>query len=157
MRDTGEMERRAKVRYPVEVTVRYRALDRKDCGYVTGQTINLSSRGVLVATRDAGHVHERSKVELKIHWACPLGGTIPLNLVAIGTVVRCGQSTFAVTLERHEFRIVGKAAPMFSRAIPLETEVSCKNDNGTFRQHSADTNLRRGPHSGRGVRAVHAR
>src|ERR1039457_3266024 len=112
------MERRAKVCYPVEVTVRSRARDRKDCGYVTGQTINLSSRGVLVATRDAGHVHERSKVELKIHWACPLSGTIPLNLVAIGTVVRCGHSSFAVTLKRHEFRIVGKAAPLFGRAMP---------------------------------------
>jgi hypothetical protein len=118
MRDTGEMERRAKVRYPVEVTVCYRSMDCKHCGYATGQTMNLSSRGVLIATRNAGHVREGSNVELKIHWACPLGGTIPLNLVAIGTVVRCEHSSFAVTLERHEFRIVGRAAPLFGRAMP---------------------------------------
>jgi hypothetical protein len=106
-RDTIRMERRSKVRYPVEVGVRYRALDLKQRRYITGQTANLSSRGVLVATHYDHQFSAGARVELKIEWPCPLHGTIPLNLVAVGRVVRCWRSSFAVTFISHEFRTVG--------------------------------------------------
>ena len=103
-------ERRLKMRYPIKAYVCYRGIDRGPCAYETGRAINLSSRGILVVTDGAHRVQPGTKVEIKIEWACQLGGSIPLNLVAIGKVVRCQPCGFAAVLERHEFRIVGKAA-----------------------------------------------
>lgn len=100
------MERRSKMRYPVEVGVQYRSVKRKSCICGTGQTTNLSSSGVLVATQQAHRLRAGATVDLKIEWASPLHKTIPLNLIATGRVVRCGQSSFAVTFVQHEFRVV---------------------------------------------------
>ena len=95
------------MRYPVELNVRYRTLEHKQCIYGTGQTTNLSSGGVLVVTHHEHHLRADARVEIKAKWACPVHGTT-FNLMAIGRVVRCGQSNFAVTFTRHEFRIIGR-------------------------------------------------
>jgi len=47
-------------------------------------------------------------LELNIDWPIRLDGRIPLQLIVIGTVVRCGLFHFAVGIERHYFRIAGK-------------------------------------------------
>jgi hypothetical protein len=100
-----QTERRRKMRYPIEVNVYYRAIEHKHGIYRTGRTINLSSGGVRVVTRQEHHLRTGTKVEIKIEWTYPLNGTVPLNLVAIGTVARREQFSFAATFERHEFRI----------------------------------------------------
>ena len=64
--------------------------------------VNMSSSGVLVT-----YPHEISvgtRMELNIEWPSRLDGRIPLQLIAVGSVVRCETVSFAVGLERHYFR-----------------------------------------------------
>jgi hypothetical protein len=105
------MERRLKVRYPIEVNVCYRAVERRQCVSGTGQTTDLSSGGVRVVTPQEHHLLTGTKVEIKMKWISLLHGTVPLNLVAIARVARCGKSSFAAKFERYEFRIAGRPLP----------------------------------------------
>jgi len=47
-------------------------------------------------------------VEMSIEWPSMIDGRIPLQLVAVGRILRreecCGTSRFAATFERYEFR-----------------------------------------------------
>jgi hypothetical protein len=95
------MERRSKVRYPLALNVRYRTLGRQlHCGI--GQVVNLSSGGALVGCQHALGVG--AELEIRMEWPSLLDGGIPLQLVAIASVVRCGASSFAVRFRRHQFR-----------------------------------------------------
>ena len=110
-------ERRAKIRYPVEMNLLCRTLGDGESIPVTGRTVNLSSRGVLIETSGEHHLAAGRKVEIKMQWPCLLEGGIPVNLVATGTVVRCGASRFAATMDCHEFRIMamGRRLPGWNR------------------------------------------
>jgi PilZ domain len=95
------IERRSNARYPLGLTARYGKLGQKLLTGV-GQAVNVSSGGVLVFSR-----HELSlgeQVELRIEWPSPLEGWIPLQLVILGKVVRCGALSFAVLFRHHQFR-----------------------------------------------------
>jgi hypothetical protein len=97
-------ERRSKLRYPLVLNVRYRALGRGLHSGV-GQAVNLSSGGALVASQHDLGVGE--ELELSIEWPSHLDGCIPIQLVAMANVVRCGPSSFAVRFRRHQFRTLG--------------------------------------------------
>jgi hypothetical protein len=117
-RETGSslgligMERRSKVRYPLVLKVRYSTLGRKLlCG--EGQAVNLSSGGALVDCQ-----HELSvgtELEVRLEWPSLLDGRVPLQLVAVGSVVRCGASSFAVCFRRHQFRTLKSKVQAFLR------------------------------------------
>jgi hypothetical protein len=95
-------ERRSRVRFPFELRVRYRTLGRGNPFAGVGWVVNMSSDGVLV-----GHQHEMRagvRTELTIEWPSLLDGRVPLQLVTVGTVVRCEASRFAVALGRYQFR-----------------------------------------------------
>ena len=62
----------------------------------------MSSGGVLVTFQH--EISAGTPVELTIEWPAVLDGRVPLRLVAVGTVMRCEISRFAVGLERHHFR-----------------------------------------------------
>ena len=98
-------ERRAKLRFAVNIPVRYRTLGRKS---ITGEgtVVNMSSSGVLVLRPHRLNVNAR--LELRIEWPSMLNGQIELQLVAIGKVVRCDPSGFAAAFHRHQFRTVGR-------------------------------------------------
>jgi hypothetical protein len=97
-------ERRSKLRYPLVLKVRYRALGRGLHSGV-GQAVNLSSGDALVASQhDLGVAEE---LELSIEWPSHLDGGIPIQLVAMANVVRCGPCSFAVRFRRHQFRTLG--------------------------------------------------
>ncbi len=102
----GLIERRSRLRFPFELRVSFRALGQSYPVAGMGRVVNMSSSGILVA-----HQHEVSAgtpVELNIDWPTRLDGRVPLQLVAIGTVVRGELFTFAVGLERYYFRTAGK-------------------------------------------------
>jgi hypothetical protein len=107
-------ERRSKLRYPLVLNVRYRALGRGLHSGV-GQAVNLSSGGALVASQHELGVGE--ELELSIQWPSHLDGCIPIQLIAMGNVVRCGPSSFAVRFRRHQFRTLG------SQVQPIATSV----------------------------------
>jgi hypothetical protein len=67
-----------------------------------GWVVNMSSGGVLVAYHH--QIRAGTRMELNIEWPSLLDGQVPLKLVAIGKVVRCGTSTFAMALGRYQFR-----------------------------------------------------
>ena len=107
-------ERRSKARYALVLNVRYRAFGPKPHSGV-GQVVNLSSRGGLVVSRHELNVGE--ELEVQIEWPSPLDGEIPLQLVAVGIVVRCGTSRFAMRFRRYQFRTVR------SHVQPIATSV----------------------------------
>jgi hypothetical protein len=103
----GAIERRSRLRFPFELSVSFRTLGHAYPVTGVGRIVNMSSTGVLIA-----HQHQISAgtlVELNIDWPTRLDGRVPLRLIAIGTVVRCERFSFAVGLERHCFRIAGRA------------------------------------------------
>jgi hypothetical protein len=53
-------------------------------------------------------------LELNIEWPTLLDGRVSLRLCAVGRLVRCEASRFAVVFARHEFRTTGK------RVIPID-------------------------------------
>ena len=105
----GLIERRSRLRFPLELRVRFRTLGHSSPVAGLGWVVNMSSGGVLVA-----YQHEISvgtQLELNIDWPTRLDGRVPLNLVAVGAVVRSELFSFAVGLERYHFRIAGKTDP----------------------------------------------
>ena len=102
------VERRTRLRFPFDLRVRFRSLEQVYPVAGTGWVRNMSSGGVLVAYQHA--MSQGTPLELNIDWPSRLDGRIPLQLIAVGTVLRCDPLSFAVGLERYHFRIAGKPA-----------------------------------------------
>ena len=97
------VERRFKVRFPLELRVRYRTLERGSPCSGEGCVVNMNRFGVLVSARHEVALGKR--IELSIEWPPLWHGRVPLRFVAVGDVVRCDASSFAVTLARqYQFR-----------------------------------------------------
>ena len=95
-------ERRAKMRFPLDLPVRYRTVGGGRPRSGEGRVLNVSSCGILILRR-----HQLSvgvHVELRVEWPLLLDGRIGLQLVARGKVVRCGKAHFAVEFQKHQFR-----------------------------------------------------
>jgi hypothetical protein len=90
-------ERRSRVRFPLELALRYRTLDRRVC-YGSGRTLNISSTGILAESPDL--FTPGTTVELTADWPVQLHDWIPLHLVMTGSIVRCESSRFAVAADR---------------------------------------------------------
>jgi len=95
-------ERRIKFRYPLDLSVRYRCPSAGSVVSGAGLAVNLSSGGVLVASQHQMSVG--TLVEMSFEWPLLLHGTTPLQLMAVGRVLRCGACHFAASFERYEFR-----------------------------------------------------
>jgi hypothetical protein len=99
-------ERRSKIRYPLDLNVRFRFLSGLSGFSGVGHTINLSSSGILVFSKHIA-LHEISAgagLKMTIEWPFLLDDRIPLQLFAVGRMLRRGSSTFAATFDRHQFR-----------------------------------------------------
>lgn len=96
------MERRSKVRFPLELPVTYRTLGRGSRCSGEGRVANMSKNGVLVSAQHQITVGVR--MELRIEWPSLLYGRVPVCLVTRGQVVRCDTSSFAVLMTRYQFR-----------------------------------------------------
>jgi hypothetical protein len=95
-------ERRRKFRYSLDLGVRFDCSDAGACISGVGIVVNMSSGGVLVASSNQPPVG--ALVEMRIEWPSLLNGRIPLQLIAIGRILRRGPALFAATFVRHEFR-----------------------------------------------------
>jgi hypothetical protein len=96
------IERRSKVRFPLQLRVSYRTLGRGKPYTGDGWVVNMNRGGVLVSSPH--EIGAGARMELSIEWPPLLHGRIPLRFVTVGEVVRCDASSFAVMLERHQFR-----------------------------------------------------
>jgi len=101
------VERRLKSRYPLDPSDRFRLLSGRSLYSGAGRAVNVSSRGVLVVTDHVVSQHDiraGAKVEMNFEWPALLDGRIPLQLFAVGLVVRRRTSDFAAAFERYQFR-----------------------------------------------------
>jgi len=99
-----EAERRPKIRFPIALGVRF--ITRRPRTVGTGQTVNLSSSGALIANQQRMRVGVR--IELFVDWPIRLNETTALQFVARGRLVRSDADVFAVSLQRYEFRTMKK-------------------------------------------------
>lgn len=105
-------ERRAKFRYALNLSVRFRPLSGSHF-LGAGRAVNMSSGGVLVLAPLApgGEISVGAWVEVSIEWPSLLDGRIPLQLIVVGRVVRRRAAQFAASVERYQFRTVGSTIP----------------------------------------------
>jgi hypothetical protein len=107
-------ERRLRFRYPLDLSVRFRSLAGKSPFAGGGRAVNVSSGGVLVISQHVVSPHEigvGTRMEMSIEWPLMLDGRIPLQLFAVGRVLRRGASHFAATFVRYEFRTMSTNQP----------------------------------------------
>ena len=97
-------ERRSRVRFTVHLSVRFRLVCEKSLVAGAGRAVDLSSSGVLVGLGvRQPEITVGALVEMSIEWPSLLDGKVPLQLLAVGHVIRRGTFDFAATLERYEF------------------------------------------------------
>jgi hypothetical protein len=96
-------ERRQDRRYALHLDVKWKLVRRRrvlDAG--TGHTIDMSSGGILF---DAGrHLPEGLNVELSVTWPVLLHNVAPMQLLAVGRIVRSAGLRAAIQMSQHEFR-----------------------------------------------------
>lgn len=99
-------ERRANVRYPFALELRYTTSRRHSpLKTGTGRTIDLSSSGLrFIADRalPAGQV-----IEVYIDWPALLDGGVRLQLIIWGSVIRANGTEIALQIQKHGFRTRG--------------------------------------------------
>ena len=79
--------------------------ETRGCG--SGTTINISSRGVLIRTRQSLPINVI--VKLSVKWPVALE-ECALKLILRGRVIRSNDETTAIRFENHEFRITKAGA-----------------------------------------------
>jgi hypothetical protein len=109
-------ERRLKSRYPLELNVRYQTLGAAGPVAGNGQTINMSSSGMLLACPRT--IPEGTRVKIFVEWPSLLNGTTPLQLITVGTVVRCTSIGVSIVFESYQFRTMGRARPANVQQMP---------------------------------------
>jgi hypothetical protein len=112
-------ERRVKSRYPVELNVRYQILGASGPTAGVGQTVNMSSSGMLLAC--ASDVAEGTRIKVFVEWPSLLNGITPLQLITVGTVVRSTPIGVSVVFESYQFRTMSRAR---SNVMPMPEVVS---------------------------------
>jgi hypothetical protein len=110
---SSRSERRSKFRFPLDLNVRFRPLTGSLFSGA-GRAVNVSSGGVLVVSKRVVSPKEISVgalVEMSIEWPSLLDGKIPLQLFAVGYVVRRRTFDFAAAFERYQFRTLNRPIP----------------------------------------------
>jgi hypothetical protein len=120
-----QAERRSKLRYPLDLSVRFRPLSGSLFSGV-GRAVNVSSSGILVVSRHIVSRHEigvGAKLEMSLDWPFLLDGRIPLQFFAVGQVIRRNATEFAATFERYQFRTMKNSSeppvPPGEHAVPF--------------------------------------
>ena len=99
-------ERRVKSRYPLELNVRYQSVGTAGPVAGVGQTLNMSSSGMLLACTKS--IPEGTRLKIFVQWPSLLNGTTPLQLITVGTVVRCTRRGLSIAFESYQFRTMGR-------------------------------------------------
>jgi len=99
-------ERRIKSRYPLELNVRYQTMGAAGPITGVGQTVNMSSSGMFLAC--ASNIPEGTRLKTFVEWPSLLNGTTPLQLITVGTVVRCTPIGVCIFFESYQFRTMSR-------------------------------------------------
>lgn len=102
------VERRKKVRFPLNRELRYKVLEG---GAIVesgmGTTLDMGSGGV--AFRTDHLLQAGSFIELSISWPVLLEGSCPMRLIVFGRVRRSAGRQSACTMDKYEFRTQSRA------------------------------------------------
>jgi hypothetical protein len=109
-------ERRVKSRYPLELNARYQVLGAAGPVAGVGQTLNMSSSGMLLAC--ASNIPEGTRLKVFVEWPSLLNGTTPLQLITVGTVVRCTLIGVSIAFESYQFRTMSRARRANIKQMP---------------------------------------
>ena len=97
------IERRKKVRFPLQRELRYKLLEGETIvASGTGTTCNMSSGGVAF-TSDCP-LAVGAFIEVSISWPVLLDSGCPMRLIAFGKVLRTGLHRSVCSVEKYEFR-----------------------------------------------------
>lgn len=100
---TNGADRRTSARFPFRLAVSYQALEHPFfSGQTTGETVNISSKGLLFAASEA--LQQGQLLQVSVDWPARLGNEVPLKLVAEGRVVRNIDGMIAMRIDKYEFR-----------------------------------------------------
>ena len=95
-------DRRSSLRFPLSRTLKHHGIGAGNGQAGSGETINISSRGVLFKTTE--RVRRGEWLELAISWPAQLSPRVKLQLVARGPVIRIEDGQVALAIQQHEFR-----------------------------------------------------
>lgn len=96
-------DRRDDRRYDMQLQLRWRLIRRRrTIGSGTGQTIDMSSGGILFAA--GSDLPAGLNVELSISWPILLHNVAPMQLVVNGRILRSRNGSAAIRTVAHEFR-----------------------------------------------------
>jgi DNA-binding NarL/FixJ family response regulator len=97
-------DRRTNARFPSRLAVSYQALEHPFLsGVATGETLNISSKGLLFTTEEA--LQPGQLLQVSVDWPAMLDNQVPLKLVAEGRIVRNINGQAAMRIDKYEFRI----------------------------------------------------
>jgi hypothetical protein len=112
-------ERRVKSRYPIELNVRYQTMGTASPVAGVGQTLNMSSSGMLLAC--ASNIAEGTRMKMFIEWPSLLDGTTPLQLITVGRAVRRTETAISILFESYQFRTMSRARQTQVTQMPART------------------------------------
>jgi hypothetical protein len=93
---------RRSTRYPLALSVRFQTDGPVAGSRGTGVTRDLSSGGMFIeTTREA---EPGSQVKIIAEWPVLLEGTVPLQFIALGHIVRCNALGFGMRILRYDYR-----------------------------------------------------
>lgn len=99
-------ERRVKSRYRLELKARYQTMGAAGPVDGVGQTVNVSSSGMLLAC--TSNIQEGTRVKVFVEWPSLLNGTTPLQLITVGRVSRCTEIGISIMFESYQFRTMSR-------------------------------------------------
>jgi len=106
-KSSGNPERRAKTRFPLQRELRYKLLEETsviEAG--AGYTLNISSGGAAFCVD--GELKPGAFIELSISWPVLLDDRCPMQLIVYGRILRSAGRRSACTIDRYEFRTQGR-------------------------------------------------
>jgi len=112
------VERRASIRFPLTLEVRYALSGRRASAENTnsGLTIDLSSSGLSFTSDRLLMIGQ--KLQVSIEWPVPLDGGVKIQLIMSGVVVRTNGAATALEIQRHEFRTCRTGAEVMTPQEP---------------------------------------
>jgi PilZ domain len=119
LEDSSDRDRRTNDRFPLENALRYRFMEAKNPASAgTGQTLNMSSTGMLLKVESPLPVGQ--KIEVSVDWPAQLNDHCGLKFVALGRVIRSSTEQAAVSIDKYDFRTrATKALEVASTASAL--------------------------------------
>lgn len=103
------LERRSRVRFPLQLDMYYRPAEREQNLAIEGKTINLSSAGLLFHSSALPGLGD--KVEITVDWPLNLNAVCKIKLVVRGQVMRVTENSAAIKVVTYEFRTKRLTSP----------------------------------------------